>query len=158
MTRSSIFSKRLYIFGGIIVIAYLIGTTTIVEKLFYHNSNINLSDGGGTYNNYYTQDGDFIALKWLEKNRNPTRYINLDKYVYLRATAYTNINDDEFRRGLLPTQVQQRSYVYANSINVNEGIAYDTYKGKTFSYNFPEEFLSYNKNNLYTNGQSRIYQ
>lgn len=139
------------------IISYLIGTSGLTEKLLYNVSNINLSNSGSTYDNFYTTKSEVVSIKWL-RTSNSGQQVIADRYNTLRFKAYSTIPQSQLRQGLLPSQIGQNDIVYSGDTNINRRITTDTYQRNTITYSFPVDFLEANKNVIYSGESSRIFK
>jgi uncharacterized membrane protein len=153
------FPKRIIVgFAISITILYLIGTTGLMDQAIFHTANINLNNNGSSYDEYNVTSGDITSLDWIERVMNPNDHINFDRYSALTAYAYGTIPTDRISQGQFPSQISKSSYVYASSTNLKNQLTYDTYQDNTLVFLFPGQYLQSQKNTIYVNQDSEIYQ
>lgn len=170
-----IFSSPIVIVGGLALCRRILGqnlnigigivTLIIVLTYWYSYGFIWQITGGKTVvwlNNFgfyydigYTHTTDVEAARWLAR-----RYDFKPVYSYATGRnilwAYARI--DNVIGDVLPLAFDKYSYVFATHANVVHKINYFYYRGSHLGYEFPWEFLNANKNKIYTNGRSEIYQ
>lgn len=139
------------------IAVFMVCTTGLSDQLAFKFSNINLTNDGEVYDHYYVKDGEVAALAWANGNIGTTT-MRLDRYAVLPATAFTTIDKDQLRQGVMPTEIGQGDYVYAGNVNLHKELAFGYYQNRVFTFNFPDDYLDRNKDIVYANGHSRIYK
>ena len=143
----------------IVVLGYLICNSGLANQLAFRVSNVNLDNGGATYDGTYTTNGEVDSLLWLSsRSSNLQSPINFDRYSILNAAAYTDIPGYQLRQGSFPSQFLINGYVYASSTNFNKGLTYDIDGNLVIAYNYPTAFLNDNKNIIYSDKDSAIFK
>jgi len=103
----------------------------------------------------YVYDGEVASAQWLSTNRNDSDPIQADIVANLRLQSFGNMSAENF--DLFPQTLQPESYVYLTKENI-AGEAFYQYQNDLLTYNYPLDFLNQNKNLIYSDGDSRVYQ
>jgi hypothetical protein len=114
-----------------------------------------LGNSGTYYDNYYTTASDVAAYSWL-KATYPAGYpIDSDRFTRTKIMANAQITTKD---ALLPGTISRNSYVVLSNMNVTRQQVSFYYNGELLTYDFPLEFLSNNKNLLYSSSDNRVYR
>lgn len=144
------------IVGILIGLAFLLASGVITQYVG-GKPTANLNNEGVDYSSLYVQQIDLAAAHWLGGNYGHGSSVYADDYGSLRLQS-----DSTIKHGLLsditPATLAKGSYVYADSTNVQQGIATGVIGGTTYSYQFPTSFLQQNKDLVYTNGSAEVYK
>lgn len=110
----------------------------------------------GAFDNLYIYDSEIASAQWLAANRNPNDPVQADTVANLRLQAFANLTASS--SAIFPLTIEENSYVYLSASNVIRGDEYYAYNNNTIVFNYPKEFLDQNKNLIYNDGDSIIYQ
>jgi uncharacterized membrane protein len=149
--------KQLLFCAAIFLLFFLILSGFIPELTGGARPALPLNNYGFYYDAYYTHAQEISSIDWLAHNADPNLAIQSDIYFSnVKILAYSNIAP---LTGLLPEITQQDSYVYLNYNNVTtQTVIQDVGGSDIFYYHFPVNFLDANKDLIYNNDGSRIYQ
>jgi uncharacterized membrane protein/glycosyltransferase involved in cell wall biosynthesis len=156
--------RRLKIGGAAVLSCLLLLSSTgfITQAAGGYYAQLNLSNSGTYYDNYYTQPQEISAMEWLNglapkvhaETGRPLQ-LQADLFAFSRVSTYTNlfpVND------IYPALVGQSSYVYLGYDNVHQQQATVSINGDMVSYTYPLNFLDQQKNLIYSNGGAEIYR
>lgn len=146
-----------YIIASVLVIAYFSSSTFLINNIAFGFSEVSLSNSGSHYSRHYLNKNERFSMIWLENNQIINSQIQSDKYGKLRLEAYTK-NMNNITEASYPSQYSKNSYVLATYSNTRKKLVFATYKNKVLVLNFQEEFLTNNKNGVYSNSKSAIYR
>ena len=118
---------------------------------------MNLNNWGEEYDRFYTHKSEVKSLEWLSKYYNQKDKIYLDAFAILKAYSFSRINEKNFLKYILPSIIDKNAYVYSSYTNKINKTTRVNYKNNFLEYNFPTEFLNSNKNKIYNNGGSEIF-
>lgn len=171
----SIFIAIIVIIGGIIFLTKFINykktliILTIIFMVFFlfsysafwqfskSHEVIWLNNFGRSFDVLYPFEGELLATSWINNFKESNLKIYLDRPGKARFRAFIGSNKD-VEVDLLPSIITRDSYVYFTHSNNLENIAFLHYNGNSISYNSPKDFLIYNKNKIYDNGESIIFR
>jgi uncharacterized membrane protein len=114
-----------------------------------------LNNTGFYYDIAYTHKTEVASAEWLAERYDTRR-------VYTSSTgrnilwAYGQI--DNTNSDVFPASLDKSSYVYATYPNVIDKINYFFYRGSHLGYEYPYEYINNQKNKVYSNGESEVYQ
>jgi uncharacterized membrane protein len=138
----------------------------IVVMFFSFNGALDQFTGGqarltldqppSTFDAYDIHDTEIASARWLAANRDPDLPVQADNVAYLRLQSFANI--DTGGAPIFPQTMERNSYVYLIEDNVLQQEAFYIYNSNLLEYNYPLSFLDTNKNLIYNDGGSRIYQ
>jgi uncharacterized membrane protein len=132
-------------------------STGLIDQVTFRFSNVNLINDGSMYDHHYVRDAEVAAFMWTNGAiGNATLYV--DRYSLLPATAFTTHNKSQLQQGVLPSEIDKQAYVYGSSANIHKLLAFGYYNNRVYTFNFPDAYLSDNKNVIYSNNQSRVYR
>jgi uncharacterized membrane protein len=148
-------NKIMYIVFSVVLVGYFVCTSQLASQLVFGLSDINLSNKGARYDDFYVTDGEFDSLQWLQNNKHNKTPVNFDRYSILSALAYTTLPNHQ---GTLPSFIPENNYVFASSTNEIEGLSFDYFQNQVVTYNFPTNFLNSQKNIIFSDHDSVIYK
>lgn len=114
-----------------------------------------LNNTGFYYDIAYTHHSEVSSAEWLSARYDTRR-------VYTNSTgrnilwAYGQI--DNTSGDVFPSTIDKSSYIYATYPNVVNKINYFFYRGSHLGYEYPLSFINEQKNKVYSNGSSEVYQ
>jgi len=149
--------KRIYFYTALVIIFFLY-TSGFLLQFIGGNPSITLNNYGEDYDKFYIHNSEVASATWLSDNKISDSLIYADEHANLRLSAYGEIKSDEVNYDIFPSTIDKYSYVYLNLTNVNFNKTYRRFDIDFISYNLPKEFLSENKNLIYSNGESEIYK
>lgn len=117
---------------------------------------MHLNNFGGDYDKFYVHQEEVSAAKWLGKNESKDPFIFTDEFASLRLSSFGNITGTI--PIVLPSAMYKSSYVYADYANVKRLRTDGQLGGLEVIYSYPFDFLQTNKNLIYSNGGSQIFQ
>jgi uncharacterized membrane protein len=140
------------------LVFFLATTGFISEILGGYQAQLQLNNSGTYYNEYYMHAQELAADTWLVSDvvkQNPRVNVQADLDTAIRLDANTGY---QAQNNIMPSLVKTYSYVllgYNDTVNKQVFISYD---GDTLTYKYPVQFLNDNKNLIYSNGGSEVYQ
>lgn len=148
---------------------YFVSLSLLLYFLFTSGF-INQLTGGGTissflnnssslYTDTYTRSVEVASSKWFSNEYDYKSFIYADHNSMFRLRAYSKIYNN-ISEDVIPSTISINSYVYLGYANVVNGVGIlpEEYFQKTdVYYDFPLSFLNTNKNLIYNNGGSYIY-
>ena len=112
------------------------------------------------FRSHYSHEEEIISINWLNKNHQ-TDVIYMGPYSELKFYAFGNPLLPHDKK-IIPLFIDKSSYVYSNYVNkikkINYWDARERFNNGILVFNFPTEFLKYNKNKIYNNGGSEIFK
>jgi uncharacterized membrane protein len=164
--------STLAIVGGAMVVEYLpryrVFTLAVVLTVIFCSLNgsfdqltggsarATLNQSPSTLDEPYIYDTEVAGAQWLAANRNPAVPVQADVVANLRLESFGNMSADNF--AIFPETLQRAGYVYLINTNIMKGEAFYGYQNNLLIYNYPLAFLNANKDLIYNDGGSRIYQ
>lgn len=146
--------RRLIVFGGFIVIFFLILSGFIPQLVGGGRPALTLNNSGFYYDAYYIHGGEMDALLWL-KEASVELPVQSERYFSdIRLLTYSDIGA---RPRLLPEATLKDSLVFYSHLNTTRDSVIEFIDGEVLYYTVPSEFFDDNKNRIYDSGQSRIY-
>lgn len=140
-------------------LVFFVSTTGIVSEILGgYEPQLQFSNSGVYYDQYYMHAQELAADIWLvnnvaKKTPNVEVQTDLDTAVRLDSeTGYQAQND------ITPALIKTYSYVllgYNDTVNKQ---AFISFSGNTIPYNYPIQFLNANKDLIYSNGGSEVYR
>ncbi len=118
---------------------------------------VSIANSGEEYERFYVHDDEVAAAEWLAANRRSDLAVYADRYGQLRILGYTSIRHN-LLGDVTPATVAQNSYVFAGSVNVVTGRARGAIDRRFATYVFPGDFLSANKDILFSSDHASIYR
>jgi len=140
-----------------IPLAVLVCASGLADQTIFGASNVNLTNNNDLYNRYYISEQQHAGYVWVARNAGDST-IRFDRYSVLGAQAYTTIPADRRAVGLLPSQISSQDYLFASDTNTAKGLSYLFYGGRSYVFEFPEQTIADQKNQIYTNGRTTIYK
>lgn len=141
----------------LIIIFYFLYSTGFTTQIVGGEPNEILNNYGTLYIQDYTHDSEVKSIEWLALNRDMDSLIYVDKASERKLMAYGNIIEG-LKRDILPSAIEKRAYVYLGHSNVTNKVILQLFRGKVILYTLPENFLSNNKNLIYSNQYTEIYK
>jgi uncharacterized membrane protein len=153
------YKKISFLFINIVLILSFFQSIGLVDQFILGQSNMNFNNRGSDYDRYYTTDAEYSSLRWLQSIRKYKDNIHVDRYTLLKSEAYMDEYKSFLIETLIPTAISKshQSFVYLGRTNIKERKLYDFYKDIVIPYNYPLSILDDNKNLIYSNDESRIY-
>jgi uncharacterized membrane protein len=146
---------RLAICTGILLFFYAILSGLFPQLTGGARAPLPLDNYGLYYDSYYVHAQEVASIDWIAKNGNPDLPIQAAHFSDIKMIAYGHIGA---YIELLPETTKRKSYVYLNYDNVKTSNIIEIVNGNVVYYRFPMAFLQSNKNLIYNNGGSEIYQ
>lgn len=140
-----------------LIILYFSSSSGLIWQIIGGPASIPFNNYGELYNRFYVDKQDIASVNWLNTNRNYTRFVYTDRYGRLSFTGKPNLGYN-IVENVVPQAIDKYSYVYGTTANFSNGIASIKYSQKEINYSFPNKFLMQNKNLIYSNNQSVVYQ
>ena len=153
--------KKIFIFFTILIyIGYFLFNLGFLLIYCGGEPMLNLYNMGPVYNEHYSHEEEIISINWLNKNHQ-TDVIYMGPYSELKFYAFGNPLLPHDKK-IIPLFIDKSSYVYSNYVNkikkINYWDARERFNNGILVFNFPTEFLKYNKNKIYNNGGSEIFK
>jgi len=118
-----------------------------------------LNNYGASYNVNYVHKGEVVSAQWMVYNGHYQDAVFTEPLGRNIFAAYSNADVSSHTIGTsFPSIVGRSSYLYMTNVNLHQGVHYYFDKGTQFAYIYPKQFLSDNKNEVYSNEQSAIYR
>jgi uncharacterized membrane protein len=143
----------------VLALGFFLATTGVIsEVLGGYQAQLQLNNSGTYYDEYYMHAQELAADTWLVANivkQDPHVNVQTDLDTAIRLDANTGY---QAQNDIMPSFVKTYSYVllgYNDTVKKQVFISYD---GDTLTYKYPVQFLNSNKNLIYSNGGSEIYQ
>jgi uncharacterized membrane protein len=114
-----------------------------------------LNNYGLYYDAYYMHAQEISAMDWTNEYANPSLPIQAAHFSDIKMAAFGKIAP---HIELLPQTIRKDAYVFLNYENVTTSNIIEVVNGDILYYHFPLDFLANNKNLIYNNGGSEIYQ
>jgi uncharacterized membrane protein len=149
-----------HVFIGLYCILFLIFSSGIVQQ-YYGGQNVSLryNNSGLNYAKYYTVQSDVVSAMWLQGHVEKDRSLSADYFSTNRLSLYLDPHSiDKVNTNVLLAIFQPKTYIYISSVNNEQGVALNPYKGKTLVYLLPIGMINQNKNQIYSNGKSAVYR
>jgi uncharacterized membrane protein len=141
----------------VFITAYFLLLNQVPQQLTTSSQqSLTLGNNNEQYFVFYIYSSDVVAAKWLEQNVNHAIPVFGDSYSHNKIATGAGLFT-KFNSGVLPGGIPRLSYVYQDTSNTVTGAAFDDDQG-TIIYEFPTDFLSFQKDTVYTNKQDIIYR
>jgi uncharacterized membrane protein len=114
-----------------------------------------LDNYGLYYDSYYMHAQEVASMAWITGNVDSTLPLQAAHFSDIKMVAYGHIAP---HIELLPQTIMKDAYVYLNYDNVTTGDIIEVVNGNVLYYQFPLDFLAQNKNLIYNDGGSEVYQ
>lgn len=118
---------------------------------------IAVNNYGEDYEKNYTHDAEVASAKWLGEQHGKSLIYTSSPGVN-KLAAFGNVNKENLVSDTLPTLVSKESYVYLTYMNTVGDKATANYNGDEYPYVYPTEFMDQNKDEIYSNGISKVYK
>jgi uncharacterized membrane protein len=144
-----------YLFVTLILIGLYWFSYGLIWQLTGGKAVVWLNNDGFYYDIAYTHKSEVSSAEWLAARYDTRR-------VYASSTgrnilwAYAQI--DNTNGDVYPVALDKSSYVYATYPNVVNKINYFFYRGSHLGYEYPYAYINEQKNKVYSNGSSEVYQ
>ncbi len=151
--------KILFISASSLSIAYFLIYTGFLSQLMGNTyPTIQFNNFGDGFNNYYLLETEKASSQWFSKNKEQSGItVYTDGYANFKyiASSYKFLypNTD-----IHPANMFIQSYVFLSYPNEVKRISYKNIAGITISYLYPYDFLTQNKNKIYSNKSSTIFR
>jgi uncharacterized membrane protein len=116
---------------------------------------LNLNNQGIYYDAFYSHKSELIATSWFKKYFKDLYPVqsSLDADSKLLSFAGFGVLET-----ILPISVEKDAYVFLDYSIVKNHTSLIYYKGNSYFYNYPINFLNDNKNIIYNNSQVQIFK
>lgn len=150
--------KIRYILVGLFIISYFFIYSNFLPEVIGGNAHaIHFHNTGVSFERFYIFESEKASINWLYKNKRKEYLIQSDPDSITRITmntlGYVNTTPT-----MLPSTIYRSAYVYLNRMNTINGITYKNYQGEILRYTIPNKFFDQNKNLIYNNKSSKVYQ
>jgi uncharacterized membrane protein len=119
---------------------------------------LHLNNVGLYYDYYLNHRQELLAGSWLNKNYDHANYIYTDDINSYKLVAFSGFDGSGFKLDVLPATIDQNAYVFMSYTNVVKHEMIKYYNGEFILYSYPTNFITDNKNLIYSNGGSQIYK
>jgi uncharacterized membrane protein len=130
--------------------------TGLLDQFTGGNLRLTLDQPKGTFDTYYVHASEVYSAQWLARNKLPQIPVYADPVAALRLESFGNMNANGV--SIFPNTIPRSSYVYLSYENVTAGASFYDINSNSVSYNTPANFLSQNKDLIYSSGSSEIYR
>ncbi len=113
------------------------------------------SNSGFYYEAYYTHKDELAGYGWLTENAPKGAIVYADEFARRKMITYSGIYA---RSGLIPANIARDSYVYLSHGDLAFGDVPVYYNGDLFFATPPTQFLSDQKDLVYSSGLVKIYK
>lgn len=114
-----------------------------------------LNNTGFYYDIAYTHKSEVSSAEWLAQRYDTRR-------VYTSSTGrnilWAHAHIDNTNGDVYPSTIDKSSYIYATYPNIVNKINYFFYRGSHLGYEYPYGFINEQKNKVYSNGKSEVFQ
>ncbi len=147
------------LFIATLFITYYIFTNTFVFQLTGgQDPQVFLNNSGLYYNEVYIHQSEIASIHWLNANNKQHLTIFADIGSTEKMIGYGDQKDISAIVEVFPSLIDKNGLVYSNYANTVNGVGITSPKDTRMEYNFPNEFLTNNKNLIYNNKDTRIYK
>jgi uncharacterized membrane protein len=147
--------------GPAICLVFFAVTSSLLPQLIGGNqAELNLNNSGSYYDAYYMDAQEEAAVGWLGQQR----YVlsdgiqgsyQQDRFAFMNPG---HVSGTETIGTVFPTLIRRSSWVILSYSMIHEDLAVVSLSGNLIEYRYPLGLLSSNKNLVYSNGGSEIYQ
>ncbi len=149
-----------YVFHATVLffVIYFLYTGSFIPQLAgVGYAQMQLNNFGTYYDIYYMHQSEDYSIKWLGAYANPQLPVYVDWFAKKKIAAFAPrpiwVVDN-----VLPANITQDSYVYADETNRSKGAAFVFYKQHELNYRYPSLFLNQQKDLIYDNGKTEIFR
>lgn len=148
--------KKILLVTFMLIIYFLFLSGFIGQFTGGLDTSMRLNNFGGEYNHFFSHNSEIFSGTWLKNNNNS----NVKVYVDNRGDTKLFLSTNQLRliKDVLPSIIEDKSYVYSSYANTKEQITFKSFRGNILPFNFPTEFLNENKNKIYANGGSEVFK
>lgn len=152
-----LFCRRyaLQLTAAFFVVYFLLLSSFLPQVVGFGYAQMNLNNYGIYYDIHYAHESENDSINWLARNAEPETPVYTDFYGKKKMEVFSPrslwVVDN-----VLPQNINRDAYVYAGYTNKSKGAAYVPFKGTELNYRFPADFLSREKDVIYTNGETEI--
>lgn len=152
-------SERIrYFLVGLFIISYFFTYSNFLPEVIGGNPPaIQFDNGGVSFERFYVYESEKTSILWLYKHKRDGYLIQSDSDSISRMIMNT-LDVVNTSPAMLPSIIYRSAYVYLNNMNVTKGISYQNYQGELLRFTIPKAFFEENKNLIYNNKSSEIYQ
>lgn len=150
------FTTLKYFVLSIIFIIYFFSHHGVIIQFTGGEPLVNLNNYGDDYGQYYIHTSEITTARWYFTNRNPKLTLYADTHATLRFASQGRV--DNIISALVPPVIFKNGYVFASDKNLRSGYVQANINGIKINYTFQEDFFNENKNLIYSNDTSRLYQ
>lgn len=140
----------------VMIVLMFVSFNGAIDQFTGGQARLTLDQPPSTFDAYIIHQPEIAGAQWLAAHRNPILPVQADDVASLRLESFANISTGA--PPIFPQIIERNSYVYLIEDNVLQQEAFYIYNSNLLEYNYPLEFLDSNKNLIYNNGGSRIYQ
>jgi uncharacterized membrane protein len=150
------FTTLKYMAISLVFVIYFFSHHGVISQFAGGEPLVNLNNYGDDYGQYYIYTSEIATVRWYFTRRNPKLTLYADTHATLRFASQGRV--DNIISALVPAVIFKNGYVFASAKNLNNGYVQANINGIKINYTFPEQFLNDNKNLIYSNNTSRLYQ
>lgn len=142
-------------------LAIFASTTGLVpQALGGYPAQLNLNNSGQYYQLYYMTPQEVAAVDWLSGQRDTLpggvqSSFTSERFAF---TSPSTVTGRQYLVDLFPTFIEQKSWVVIDASMLQTGTATVSVNGNLISYRYPFALLEREKNLVFDNGQTEIYQ
>ncbi len=154
----AIFKRYAYHATAVFFVIYFLYIGSFIPQLIgVGYAQMQLNNFGTYYDIYYTHQSEDYSIKWLGTHANSQLPVYADWFAKKKIAAF-GPRPIWVIANVLPANITQDSYVFADETNVNKGAAFVFYQQHELNYQFPTAFLNQQKDLIYDNGKSEIFR
>ncbi|HMK63439.1 MAG TPA: DUF2206 domain-containing protein, partial [Acidimicrobiales bacterium] len=135
-------------------------TGLIPQILGGYPAQLNLNNSGQYYDLYYMTPQEVAAVAWLSRQPDtlPAEVqvdYTSDRFAF---TTPSSVSGTQYLLDMYPTLLEPSSWVIADTSMLETGTAAASVDGNLVGYRYPFALLEHEKNLVFTNGGTQIYQ
>ena len=154
-----LFKRSAYVMIVVLFCTYYLFVSPFIPQIVGSGySHLQLNNYGLYYNLYYTHATEVASITWLKDNDVPNVPIYADWFATKKIQAFDDNANLWTISNVLPANITKGSFVWSDYTNTVLGTGYDYFNSVELNYAYPTSFLSQQKNLIYTNGTTNIYQ
>ncbi len=138
-----------------ILTLFFLFTGMFAQLLGGTSPSLSMNNSGLYYGLYYGSKADSYSFTWLQ---NHTPKIKDVRAANFNRALMHNPSYPFTRSGILPSQINEETYVYLDPSQVITGKVYAYYDSSPLIMLFPADYYNGTKNQIYSTATTRIYQ
>ena len=151
-------THRRYIFLASVYCLSLLFYSGFIYNFVGGPALLSMNNYGEEYEKNYTHEEEVISAQWLSQHREASLLIYVSSTGQDKLLAFGTFNKRNLLVDIYPAVFSKNSYVYLTNMNVVGRKGTFTSDVNEYAYTYPIQFLDANKNKIYSNKKSEIYQ